>query len=1670
MTASIKITALTDIGANIAPTSLVPVVNMAGTPVTQKANLQIVGNLILDGAGGSYFPAAAQAVLAQTVVTAAQPNITSVGTLNSLTVTGNMTTGNIIGGNLISAAFFSGDGGFLSNVGGAGGAGGSNTQIQFNDDGAFGGSANFTFNNTTGVFTSPFLAGNGNGLSNIQGANVSGFVANANVANTAFSVAAANVSGLGNIATTNYDGNASNVLHGDGTWSADTTTYGNSNVVTLLSAFGSNTITTTGNISGGNVLTSAQVIANGIIESGTGISTGGYLSVNGNTDLHDTTVTGNLSATGNITATNLGNISSINLDGNVSNLLTGNGTYVAIPVVPTVGNIATINLDGSNSNVLYGNGVFAAVTVGNLSQISNGNSNVTLTDTNGNVYINTNGGTQKQWIFDTVGNLRTPGNVDIYGAINFPQQVSSLNWSTYNIELSQYGRINTNVDFFANANTIGALYLKGDGSNISNIAGANVSGTVGNANLSQYLAVSDVNNNFSYHVVLSAGSGDESLHIDADDNLQYNPADGTLTSTRVDATYVLANLNYANGYLASNLVGSMSNIANGNSNIDIAIADGNIVINSAGNSWNFDTTGNLSLPEGGSIYSEGFTPSGNPGNTITLNPHGSGSITNQKLLVYPTAGDGDHIHLTSGNLYQTELFLGSDNLFVKLANTGNIIINSDDDAGNTAQWKFGIDGNLTASGNLIIAGNTNVFGTDSALIQPTDDKPLIALSSGANGAVSSVWVEDIGNVGTSNIAAVYANPTVGSGIVRIAVGQNGGNTGPNLWDFGATGNLTLPGNTVAINFANGSSAFGNIVATNLDGNVSNLLTGNGTYVAIPTVPTVGNIATLNLDGNSQTWLAGNGVFANITIPSVGNIATLNLDGNASNVLRGDGTFGADANSSYGDSNVVSLLSAFGSNTIVTTGIITADGANLSNVPYANLTGSPSLGNISNINLDGNVSNLLTGNGTYVAIPVVPTVGNIATINLDGNVSNVLNGNGVFAAVPAPTVSQDITSNGAMSIMTYDGNLKYVSYATVEPSTGNIAGGNISATGNITSGNVTASNIYANVEANVLLLTTSNISAPSNININSNGKIWTFGTDGNLTLPANAFAINYANGTQVSLGGGNVTWAQIDDKAGNSGPTIITLGQNAGFDGQGNAAIAIGKNAGAGGQGASSITIGEDAGGNITQGANSVAIGRSAGFDGQGIGAVAIGSGAGSNSQGNQSVAIGENAGVIQGSTAVAIGQNAGGGVALQGDDAVAIGHGAGANTQGTQSVAIGLYAGETSQGINAVAIGANAGIESQGNNSIILNATGANLNQTTANTFTVAPVRNDVSNIAEVMFYNATSKEVTYGNTINVAGNVTAGSFVGNGGNITYQQTNTFYVDPLRTQNYTPSGTVLQPFFTVSAAISAAVSAGYTDSNPVVVLLLSNITENITMQPGIFLTSFGTGTHGSPTITGTITVSSGSGSISSNHYSINNLRLVAPSNGTCIDFTGSAAQRLFIRDVWLDTNGSGTCIFMDNANTTSVLHLNTGHLAHSGTGDIYCIDLTTGNAYLTDIETSGTMQVAAVRAGTVMTIDSSEIDANNDAAIEVYGGSLTVTNSIITNTKTNSNGVALNTTGSVCTLLNVLFSIPTGTGKAVFGTTTSLLYYLNVAFAPGSNTGKTASPALIATVLGTTWS
>ena len=125
---------------------------------------------------------------------------------------------------------------------------------------------------TTGNVSVGNIIGNGQALTGIAGANVTGQVGFAAVAN---SVAVGNVSGLGNIATVNLTGSSSNVLYANGVFAPPgSASYSDSNVVTLLSAFGSNNVSTTGNITSANVLTSANVSAAGNIYSGLGATKG----------------------------------------------------------------------------------------------------------------------------------------------------------------------------------------------------------------------------------------------------------------------------------------------------------------------------------------------------------------------------------------------------------------------------------------------------------------------------------------------------------------------------------------------------------------------------------------------------------------------------------------------------------------------------------------------------------------------------------------------------------------------------------------------------------------------------------------------------------------------------------------------------------------------------------------------------------------------------------------------------------------------------------------------------------------------------------------------------------------------------------------------------------------------------------------------------------------------------------------------------------------------------------------------------------------------------------------------------------------------------------------------------------------------------------------------------
>jgi hypothetical protein len=96
MTTSIKISDLAAIGAaGITGTAILPIVS--ANLVTEKAAFTDIANVLLANATGAVYNRAASANTALTVINGAQANITSVGTLTSLAVTGTTTSGNFVG-------------------------------------------------------------------------------------------------------------------------------------------------------------------------------------------------------------------------------------------------------------------------------------------------------------------------------------------------------------------------------------------------------------------------------------------------------------------------------------------------------------------------------------------------------------------------------------------------------------------------------------------------------------------------------------------------------------------------------------------------------------------------------------------------------------------------------------------------------------------------------------------------------------------------------------------------------------------------------------------------------------------------------------------------------------------------------------------------------------------------------------------------------------------------------------------------------------------------------------------------------------------------------------------------------------------------------------------------------------------------------------------------------------------------------------------------------------------------------------------------------------------------------------------------------------------------------------------------------------------------------------
>jgi len=416
----------------------------------------------------------------------------------------------------------------------------------------------------------------------------------------------------GNVSITAAGGTTELVITSTGINVAGTlNATGNANVGNLGTA---GLIIATGNVTGGNLTTGGVVTATGNV-SGGNLTTAGALSVTGNANVGNIGATNGV-FTGNVTAGNVyansGTVGASLLTGTLTTAaqpnITSVGTLTSLAVTGnvTAGNlyansgtlgVATLNVSGvSNLNAVGNVRIFG----GSANQIlkTDGAGNLSWTDPNGGYYLHTQVSASNTWTvvhnlnrqYVTVEAIDANGN-SYTGRYDYPTisyvNANALtmtftsavpgyaaitgggtNINSVSVGNSTPGGVNTQVQFNdagALAGSSGLVYNKttgtltatlyaGSGANLTNIAGANVTGQVSFAATANAVAGANVSGQVGNALV--AGT----VYTAAQPNIT---SVGTLTSLGVSGNITAANITANTGIFAGNGAG-LTNIAGAN--------------------------------------------------------------------------------------------------------------------------------------------------------------------------------------------------------------------------------------------------------------------------------------------------------------------------------------------------------------------------------------------------------------------------------------------------------------------------------------------------------------------------------------------------------------------------------------------------------------------------------------------------------------------------------------------------------------------------------------------------------------------------------------------------------------------------------------------------------------------------------------------------------------------------------------------------------------------------------------------------------------------------------------------------------------------------------------------------------------------------------------------------
>jgi len=707
------------------------------------------------------------------------------------------------------------------------------------------------------------------------------------------------ISAVGNIAGNYFIGNGSLLT---GISGGGNVNYSNANTASFLAAFGSNTISTTGSITSGNI-TSSNVLTGGIV-SATGNISGNFILGNGafltgisgggNVNYSNSNVSSFLAAFGSNTISTIGTITSGNISGSnilTTGLVSASGTITGSSHIGTVvsasGNITGANLLTGGTVSATGN-IAGNYFIGNGSLLTgiSGSGNVNYSNSNVSSFLAAFGSNT----ISTTGSI-TSGNISGSNILTAGQ-------------LSATGNISGNF-ILGNGYYLSGL---GNGSGNINYSNSNVSGFLaafGSNTISTTGSITSGNHSISGNITFtggtqgSAGSGPKFL-------ARFSGSPHSSRMVFQDA--VNPGLPMSFGIAPANATGGSNYIAYANSDPDnsaigifTAIPSSSISIQSLGTANGINSGSYSGLPLTFSVAPAGeiarFTNTGN-------------------LLVGNTTDNGGKLQV-SGNISATGNIAGS-----YILGNGAFLTGISGGSGNANYSNSNVSSFLAAFGSNTISTtgsissglhtlSANISFTGGTQGSANSGSRYLARFSGAPHS-SRMLFQDAANPGLPmSFGIAPANAVGGSNYITYANSDT---------DNSAIGIFTSqPGSQIAIQSLGTSGG-----------------TNSGSYSGLPltfSVSPQGEIARMLNNGhflvgtstdNGNTFqvngsISGGNVLTGGVVSASGNITGSYILGNGAYLTGISGGGG----STYGDSNVSSLLSAFGSNTISTTGSISS---------------------------------------------------------------------------------------------------------------------------------------------------------------------------------------------------------------------------------------------------------------------------------------------------------------------------------------------------------------------------------------------------------------------------------------------------------------------------------------------------------------------------------------------------------------------------------------------------------------------------------------------------------------------------------------------------------------------------------------------------------------------------